>query len=339
MSRPRVLVTGFEPFGVHTTNISSLLAEQFVGLQELHHPWDGIPFEVNFTFDILSVDRPGSVRTAHRIQNGESWDAILHLGLCEQCSLPRIERRAQDLLRMRIPDNAGRQIVNEVLTGDGDRGCWIDPSIWPRKAFPLPFEISIDAGAYLCNETYYRTLEALISSPHHNRALPNPALFLHLPSEESIDLSVAREFVKTTVAFMLHPTPLQPVDVVAGCLLNIEGEHMLARRSAGQDQHGTWEFPGGKIETDESWRNALIREFEEELSLRVRPVHPLGTWAHNRNDVSLMIHLIACELTNPSATPVLHVHDRCMWKRGGEGDELEWTGRDGEMDAHLAQSD
>ena len=339
MGRPRVLVTGFEPFGVHITNISSLLAEQFKGVQRLDHPWNASHIEVDFIFDILSVDQAGSVRTAQRIKEGESWDAIVHLGLCEQCIQPRIERRAQDILRMRIPDNAGRQISDETLTGDGDRGCWIDPSIWPQDAFPSPFEISIDAGTYLCNETYYRTLEALISSPHENRALPNPALFLHLPPETVIDRAVALEFVKATVAFMLHPTPFKPVDVVAGCLLNSEGDHMLARRAVGHYQQGTWEFPGGKIDENESWRTALIREFDEELNLSVRPLHPLGTWVHNRHDASLMIHLIACSLTTPSDEPTLRVHDHWIWKRGGEGDELDWTGRDGEMDAHLAQSD
>lgn len=339
MGKFRVLVTGFEPFGGHTTNISSLLAEQCVGLQHLAHPWNDSQIEVEFTFDILSVDQAGSVKTAQRINEGESWDAILHLGLCEQCSLPRIERRAQDVVRMRIPDNAGRQITDEVLTGDGHRGSWIDPSIWPEEALPLPFEISTDAGTYLCNETYYRTLEALISSPHKSRALPNPALFLHLPSETQIDIGLALEFVKATVALMLYPTPLRPVDVVAACLINANGEHMLARRSVGHDQQGTWEFPGGKIEADESWKTAVIRELDEELGLAVEPLHPLGTWVHNRNDVSLLIHLIACQLTRASDEPDLRVHDRVLWKRGGEGEELEWTGRDGEMDAHLAQSD
>ena len=38
------------------------------------------------------------------------WDAILHLGLCGECTQPRIELRAEDVLDMRIPDNSGRQV-------------------------------------------------------------------------------------------------------------------------------------------------------------------------------------------------------------------------------------
>ena len=57
------------------------LPSDFVGLMNLHHPWNASLFEVDFTFDILSVDKKGSVKTARRIEQGDSWDAILHLGI------------------------------------------------------------------------------------------------------------------------------------------------------------------------------------------------------------------------------------------------------------------
>ena len=52
----------------------------------------------------------------------------------------------------------------------------------PQEGFNSPFEISTDAGAYLCNETYYRTLEALACMFDDAKGLPKPALFLHLPA-------------------------------------------------------------------------------------------------------------------------------------------------------------
>ena len=82
------------------------------------------------------------------------WDAILHLGLCESCDVPRAERLAQDYINMRIPDNQGRQIHNAPLDGKGHRGCWLDLTLWDPDRFPVAFTVSSDAGAYLCNETY-----------------------------------------------------------------------------------------------------------------------------------------------------------------------------------------
>ena len=44
---------------------------------------------------------------------------------------------------------------------------------------------------------------------------------------------------------------------------------LFAQRPAGKAYAGYWEFPGGKIEAGESVIDALIREIDEELGLRI----------------------------------------------------------------------
>ena len=44
------------------------------------------------------------------------------------------------------------------------------------------------------------------------------------------------------------------------------GHFMLARRSQNSSGAGQWEFPGGKIEPNETNQQALVREIKEELS-------------------------------------------------------------------------
>ncbi|WP_150273919.1 NUDIX hydrolase [Paenibacillus tepidiphilus] len=50
---------------------------------------------------------------------------------------------------------------------------------------------------------------------------------------------------------------------------------VLGARSKGKD---TWYFPGGKRETGETDEQTLIREIEEELSVRIKPesIRPFG---------------------------------------------------------------
>ena len=50
-----------------------------------------------------------------------------------------------------------------------------------------------------------------------------------------------------------------------------DGEHqvLFAQRPAGKAYAGYWEFPGGKIELGESVIDALVREIDEELGLRI----------------------------------------------------------------------
>ena len=99
----RVLVTGFEPFGGHNTNISQTVALRLSGDRTVVCPWTDTSVRVEVEVSILSVDDLGADATAQRIRNGERWDAILHLGLCESCVEPRVERLAHDWLNMRIP--------------------------------------------------------------------------------------------------------------------------------------------------------------------------------------------------------------------------------------------
>lgn len=60
------------------------------------------------------------------------------------------------------------------------------------------------------------------------------------------------------------------LNVVALALLHKQsGEYLLARRSGGGSGAGDWEFPGGKIEKDESQYQALCREIDEELGVDI----------------------------------------------------------------------
>src|SRR5271154_4515267 len=59
--------------------------------------------------------------------------------------------------------------------------------------------------------------------------------------------------------------------VVAAALINPNNEILLAQRPEGKRLAGKWEFPGGKVEADESPEAALVRELHEELGIGVEP--------------------------------------------------------------------
>lgn len=63
-------------------------------------------------------------------------------------------------------------------------------------------------------------------------------------------------------------------DVVCGILCNVKDQVLVALRSADQDQGGLWEFPGGKVECNESFDGALCRELKEELGILVYKAIP-----------------------------------------------------------------
>lgn len=59
--------------------------------------------------------------------------------------------------------------------------------------------------------------------------------------------------------------------IAAGALQRADGAFLVAKRPAGKPHAGLWEFPGGKIEADETPAQALVREFKEELDVTIDP--------------------------------------------------------------------
>jgi len=58
------------------------------------------------------------------------------------------------------------------------------------------------------------------------------------------------------------------IDVVAGIIVR-DDRFLAARRSLSMSEPGFWEFPGGKVEAEETLGQALARELEEELSIAI----------------------------------------------------------------------
>ena len=137
----RILVTGFEPFGDHLTNISGEIADSLAG-----ETIRGCVIESL----VLPVDESGS-KVVSGLLSDNKFSAIMHLGLAENSVRPRIEMRAKDVLDFRVPDNSGRQVRNSKITGMGDLFSTIVIDDWDIANMIDSPVASNDAGEYLCN--------------------------------------------------------------------------------------------------------------------------------------------------------------------------------------------
>ncbi|MFC0117823.1 8-oxo-dGTP diphosphatase MutT [Pseudoalteromonas xiamenensis] len=83
------------------------------------------------------------------------------------------------------------------------------------------------------------------------------------------------------------------VNVAVG-VVEHHNQILICKRSAEQHQGGLWEFPGGKIEQDESVFDALKRELKEEVDITIQSATPLITIDHDYGDkcVSLKVLLV-----------------------------------------------
>ncbi|MEP6867601.1 MAG: (deoxy)nucleoside triphosphate pyrophosphohydrolase [Novosphingobium sp.] len=67
------------------------------------------------------------------------------------------------------------------------------------------------------------------------------------------------------------------IPVVAAALIDGRGLVCMQQRRFGAAHGGLWEFPGGKVEPQESPESALLREIEEELGVRMDPTSLIAT--------------------------------------------------------------
>jgi 8-oxo-dGTP diphosphatase len=93
--------------------------------------------------------------------------------------------------------------------------------------------------------------------------------------------------------------------VVAAALFDDEGRILLAQRPVGKQLAGLWEFPGGKLEPGETPEAALVRELEEELSIRVNEsaLEPLTFASFAYPTFHLLMPLYGCEKWSGSIQP------------------------------------
>jgi 8-oxo-dGTP diphosphatase len=84
--------------------------------------------------------------------------------------------------------------------------------------------------------------------------------------------------------------------VVAAALIDAAGRVLVAQRPEGKSLAGLWEFPGGKVEPDETPEAALVRELAEELAISVEATNlqPIGFVSHAYPAFHLLMLLYGC---------------------------------------------
>ena len=102
-----------------------------------------------------------------------------------------------------------------------------------------------------------------------------------------------------------------PVIPVSSGLIIQNNKVLIGLRSESDNGGGLWEFPGGKIEIDESSEDAVIRELNEELDIVVNKPKKIMQYLHRFKNLIYDISFFEVVLFKGSIKKI--VHDELKW--------------------------
>ncbi|ACV68183.1 A/G-specific adenine glycosylase [Desulfohalobium retbaense] len=108
---------------------------------------------------------------------------------------------------------------------------------------------------------------------------------------------------------------ITPLEIVTGVLVH-RGRLFIQKRRSDSVWANLWEFPGGRVEPEETPENAVVREFWEETEFAVKAADKITVIRHGYTTYKVTLHCFFCTLENSSNSlpePVLHAAQEALW--------------------------
>lgn len=163
-----LIITGFDPFGGETLNPA----------------WEAVKAlpDTLGSFRLTRLEIPTvfekAARTVLAAAEADPADVILCVGQAGGRAAVTPERIAINLSDARIMDNEGNQPVEKPIDPEGPDGIFstVPVSAMARaiREAGLPGQVSLSAGAFVCNDTLYRLLRHFDGTATH-------VGFIHVP--------------------------------------------------------------------------------------------------------------------------------------------------------------
>jgi 8-oxo-dGTP diphosphatase len=113
---------------------------------------------------------------------------------------------------------------------------------------------------------------------------------------------------------------------VVAAVIEQNGRYLVTQRRPTAVLPLLWEFPGGKVEADESDLEALAREVRHRVGVEIRPGAQISSVSHTYEHYTVELHLYECRLLEGEPSAV-NVH-QFRWVESDDFDQLPFTPAD-----------
>ena len=125
---------------------------------------------------------------------------------------------------------------------------------------------------------------------------------------------------------------MKPTIVVAA-IIKKENYYLIVQRNKNKYLGLKWEFPGGKVRSEETFAAALIREINEELNIKINLHEKIGEEKYKDENIDIILHYYLC--SHQSGIMKLNEHENFAWVEKKDFDKYDFAEGDGNMLALL----
>ena len=121
---------------------------------------------------------------------------------------------------------------------------------------------------------------------------------------------------------------MEPQDVVAA-IIKKDNFYLIVQRNRNKYMGLKWEFPGGKVETNETFHEALSREIQEELNIQINVHEKIAEEKYKDDQINIILHYYLC--SERSGTTILNEHENIAWVEKKDFDKYDFVEGDGNV--------
>ena len=118
------------------------------------------------------------------------------------------------------------------------------------------------------------------------------------------------------------------INVVAA-VIKKNNKYLIVQRNRKKHMGLKWEFPGGKVEENETFEEALLREIKEELNIKISLQDKIAEEKYKDEKIDIVLHYFLC--TQESGTIELNEHEDLAWVEKKDFDKYDFAEGDGNI--------
>ena len=117
-------------------------------------------------------------------------------------------------------------------------------------------------------------------------------------------------------------------DVVAA-IIKKGNLYLVTQRNKDKYMGLKWEFPGGKVEANETLQEALTREIHEELNININVYEKIAEESYKDSEINIVLHYFLCSVKDGVIS--LNEHEAMEWADKTDFNKYDFVVGDGNI--------